>query len=135
MAGKPNKAGKSGKPSPAGKRGGRRPASAQQHPGEVLREILADTPPALAAKWFGLSATELEAFYNGELPLTPAMAETAGSIFGTGAAPWLDMMAAWDEAHATEKAAQTQAFPPQSLNARRPRALTPAAFSHTGAKI
>ena len=93
MAGKPNKAGKSGKPSPAGKRGGRRPASAQQHPGEVLREILADT------------ATELEAFYHGELPLTPAMAETAGSIFGTGAAPWLDMMAAWDEAHATEKAA------------------------------
>ena len=105
MAGKPNKAGKSGKPSPAGKRGARRPASAQQHPGEVLREILADTPPALAAKWFGLSATELEAFYNGELPLTPAMAETAGSIFGTGAAPWLDMMAAWDEAHAPEKAA------------------------------
>lgn len=105
MAGKPNKAGKSGKPSPAGKRGGRRPASAQQHPGEVLREILADTPPALAAKWFGLSATELEAFYHGELPLTPAMAETAGSIFGTGAVPWLDMMAAWDEAHATEKAA------------------------------
>ena len=100
MAGKPNKAGKSGKPSPAGKRGARRPAS-----GEVLREILADTPPALAAKWFGLSATELEAFYHGELPLTPAMAETAGSIFGTGAAPWLDMMAAWDEAHATEKAA------------------------------
>ena len=98
MAGKPNKAGKSGKPSPAGKRGGRRPASAQQHPGEVLREILAD-------KWFGLSATELEAFYHGELPLTPAMAETAGSIFGTGAALWLDMMAAWDEAHATEKAA------------------------------
>lgn len=83
----------------------RRPASAQQHPGEVLREILADTPPALAAKWFGLSTTELEAFYNGELPLTLAMAETAGSIFGTGAAPWLDMMAAWDEAHATEKAA------------------------------
>ena len=82
MAGKPNKAGKSGKPSPAVKRGGRRPASAQQHPGEVLREILADTPPALAAKWFGLSATELEAFYHGELPLTPAMAETAGSIFG-----------------------------------------------------
>ncbi len=67
MAGKPNKAGKSGKPSPAGKRGGRRPASAQQHPGEVLREILADTPPALAAKWFGLSTTELEAFYNGDL--------------------------------------------------------------------
>ena len=105
MAGKPNKAGKSGKPSPAGKRGGRRPASAQQHPGEALREILADTPPALAAKWFGLSATELEAFNHGELPLTPAMAETAGSIFGTDAAPWLDMMAAWDEAHATEKAA------------------------------
>ena len=75
MAGKPNKAGKSGKPSPAGKRGARRPASAQQHPGEVLREILADTPPALAAKWFGLSATELEAFYHGALPLTPATAD------------------------------------------------------------
>lgn len=105
MAGKPNKAGKSGKPSPAGKRGGRRPASAQQHPGEVLREISQIPLPHSRRSGFGLSTTELEAFYNGELPLTPAMAETAGSIFGTGAAPWLDMMAAWDEAHATEKVA------------------------------
>lgn len=104
MAGKPNRAGRTGKSSPGKSRAGRKPAPQQQHPGEVLREILADTPPALAAKWFGLSLTELEAFYKGEMPLTPAMAEVAGSIFGTGAAPWLEMMNAWDEAHAPEKA-------------------------------
>ena len=81
-------------------------AAAGLHPPSSTPEkSFAKSSPALAAKWFGLSATELEAFYHGELPLTPAMAETAGSIFGTGAAPWLDMMAAWDEAHATEKAA------------------------------
>lgn len=100
MAGKPNKAGRPGKPNP--KKGGRRPQSAQQHPGQVLAEILADTPPALAAKRFGLTPAEFELFSNGELPLTSAMAETAGSIFGTGAAPWLDMMAAWDEVHSTD---------------------------------
>lgn len=32
------------------------------------------------------------------------MAETAGCIFGTGAAPWLDMMRAWEEANAPEGA-------------------------------
>ena len=100
MAGKPNKAGRPGKPNP--KKGGRRPQPAQQHPGQVLAEILVDTPPALAAKWFGLTPSEYEAFSNGELPLTPAMAETAGAIFGTGAAPWLEMMAAWEEAHSAD---------------------------------
>lgn len=104
MAEKPRKAGKAGKPNVKSSRGPRRAAPAQQHPGEVLREILADTPPALAAKWFGLTPAELEAFFSGRLPLTPAMAETAGGIFGTGAAPWLDMMRAWEEANAPERA-------------------------------
>ncbi len=103
MAGKPNRAAKAGKPNTGRTRAGRRPAAAVQHPGEVLREILADTPPALAAKWFGLTPAELEAFFCGQRPLTPAMAETAGRVFGTGAAPWLDMMRAWEEANAPEK--------------------------------
>lgn len=60
MAEKPRKAGKAGKPNVKSRRAPRRAAPAQQHPGEVLREILADTPPALAAKWFGLSPAELE---------------------------------------------------------------------------
>ena len=107
MAGKPNRAAKAGKPNTGRTRAGRRPAAAVLHPGEVLREILADTPPALAAKWFGLTPAELEAFFCGQRPLTPAMAETAGLVFGTGAAPWLDMMRAWEEAHAPEKPAST----------------------------
>ena len=71
---------------------------APQHPGLVLAEILADTPPAVAAKWFGLSQEELAAVLTGNAPLTAAMAAQAGTIFGTGAAPWLEMQAAWDEA-------------------------------------
>ena len=80
-------------------RGGRRGEPAQ-HPGAVLAQILDDTPLAVAAKWFGIAPAELAAILAGEAPLTPALAAQAGAVFGTGAAPWLEMQAAWDEAHA-----------------------------------
>ncbi|MDO5531191.1 hypothetical protein [Sutterella sp.] len=85
-------------------RGARRAPSAPQHPGEVLAAILADTPPALAAKWFALDEASLGKVLAGAAPLTPEMAATAGTIFGTGAAPWIEMQSAWDEWQAAEAA-------------------------------
>ena len=67
--------------------------TAPQHPGMILAEVLGDTPPALAAKWFGLTPAEMDAVLAGKAPMTVAMAETAGTVFETGAAPWLDMIA------------------------------------------
>lgn len=83
---------------PQKKRG--RDAPAAQHPGEVLAQILDDTPPGLAASWLGVSAAELSAVLEGRAPMTAAMAAQAGAIFGTGSAPWLEMQAVWDAAHA-----------------------------------
>lgn len=80
-------------------RSGRTPA-APRHPGAVLAEILEDTPRALAAKWFGVAPAELEALLEGRAPMTPDVARTAGAVFGTGSAPWLEMQAAWDAARA-----------------------------------
>ena len=69
-------------------------------PGAVLAQILEDTPTALAAKWFSLSEAELLAVLEGRAPMTAAMAQQAGAVFGTGSAPWLEMQSAWDAAHA-----------------------------------
>ena len=59
-----------------------------QHPGAVLAQILEDTPTALAAKWFSLSEAELLAVLEGRAPMTAAMAQQAGAVFGTGSAPF-----------------------------------------------
>ena len=94
-------------------RGGRGNAGADlQHPGFVLAQILEDTPAAVAAKWFGISANDLIAVLEGRAPMTAAMAQQAGAVFGTGSAPWLEMQAAWDEAHAP--AAQKKSDEPQA---------------------
>lgn len=77
-----------------------------QHPGAVLAQILKDTPTALAAKWFSLSEAELLAVLEGRAPMTAAMAQQAGAVFGTGSAPWLEMQSAWDAAHAETNAPQ-----------------------------
>lgn len=70
-----------------------------QHPGEVLAQILEDTELSAAAGWFGLSKDAVLAVLEGKAPMTREMAVTAGTIFGTGSAPWIEMQAAWDEAH------------------------------------
>ena len=54
-----------------------------QHPGAVLAQIL-----------------------EGRAPMTAAMAQQAGAVFGTGSAPWLEMQSAWDAAHAETNASQ-----------------------------
>ena len=77
-----------------------------QHPGAVLAQILEDTPTALAAKWFSLSEAGLLAVLEGRAPMTAAMAQQAGAVFGTGSAPWLEMQSAWDAAHAETNASQ-----------------------------
>ena len=71
-----------------------------QHPGAVLAQILE------AAKWFSLSEAELLAVLEGRTPMTAAMAQQAGAVFGTGSAPWLEMQSAWDAAHAETNASQ-----------------------------
>ena len=77
---------------------------AAQHPGEVLAQVIDDTPLSVAAKWFSVSESELAAVLAGESPMTNAMAVTAGTVFGTGAAPWIEMQRLWDEAHAPRAA-------------------------------
>lgn len=71
-----------------------------QHPGLVLAEVLGDTPAASAAKWFGKTPDEVKAVLEGRAPMDAAMCAAAGSIFGTGSGPWLEMQRLWDEANA-----------------------------------
>ena len=103
-AGRPqHAAARSGRAAGSGRqRSGR--AASPQHPGEVLAQILEDTPLPVAAKWFGISPAELSAVLAGEAPVTPELAAQAGAVFGTGSAPWLEMQAAWEEAHAPKPA-------------------------------
>lgn len=79
-------------------------ASAPQHPGVVLAQVLEDTPLSLAAKWFSLSEAEVRAVLEGRAAVTAEIAAQAGAIFGTGSAPWLEMQAAFDAAKAAEEA-------------------------------
>ena len=72
------------------------------HPGTVLQSVLEDTPPAAAAAWFGLKPDEFTAVLEGRAPMTPDLCSRAGEIFGTGAAPWLDMQAAWEESQSSD---------------------------------
>ena len=66
------------------------------HPGFTLAQVLDDTPVEVGAKWFGLSPAAFEAVLAGKAPKTKAMAEIAGTAFGTGAAPWLMMIENYD---------------------------------------
>lgn len=66
------------------------------HPGLTLAQVLEDTPVEVGAKWFGLSPAAFEAVLAGKAPMTKAMAEIAGTVFGTGAAPWLMMIENYD---------------------------------------
>lgn len=66
------------------------------HPGFTLAQVLEDTPVEVGAKWFGLSPAAFEAVLAGKAPMTKAMAEIAGTAFGTGAAPWLMMIENYD---------------------------------------
>ena len=51
-----------------------------------------------AAKWFGMRPDDFEKLLAGRIPMTTEVATIAGSVFGTGAAPWLDTAKRWEEA-------------------------------------
>lgn len=101
-----------------GSRGGARAAAgrgrpqAPNHPGAVLAQVLEDTPMPVAAKWFGITPAELEAVLAGEAPVTDPMAAVAGQVFGTGAAPWIEMQKAWDEWTEAQAAKSAKAAKP-----------------------
>ncbi len=75
-----------------------RDTGAALHPGVLLAEVLDDTPATVAAKWFGMRPDDFEKLLAGRIPMTTEVATIAGSVFGTGAAPWLDTAKRWEEA-------------------------------------
>lgn len=98
---RPNKSGQAGL---AGRSGRSSAADRPRHPGLVLAEALDETPPAVAAKWFGLTPEEAQKLLAGEAPFTAEIARRAGDVFGTGAAPWMALFEAWEEASAPKPA-------------------------------
>ena len=107
----PNKNSRNQKPSRRGRGGESNAPKGLAHPGLTLAQVLEDTPLEVGAKWFQMSPDALEAVLTGKAPMTKEMADIAGSVFGTGAAPWLMMMEVYEaevarlEAKAQEKAA------------------------------
>lgn len=106
---RPNKSGQAGR---AGRSGRSSAADRPRHPGLVLAEALDETPPAVAAKWFGLTPEEAQKLLAGEAPFTAEIARRAGDVFGTGAAPWLALLEAWEEASAPKPAKSSQPAKP-----------------------
>ncbi len=71
-----------------------RPARCPTHPGELLREILADglkLSVAEAARQLGVSRMTLHRLLRGEQAVTPEMALRLGKLCGNGAEFWLRM--------------------------------------------
>lgn len=106
---RPNKSGQAGR---AGRSGRSSAADRPRHPGLVLAEVLDETPPAVAAKWFGLTPEEAQKLLAGEAPFTAEIARRAGDVFGTGAAPWMALFEAWEEASAPKPAKSSQPAKP-----------------------
>lgn len=100
--GNKNRGNQGGRNAARGGRGNRGAAPTAQHPGEVLAEILDDTPVPVAAKWFSITPEALLAVLEGRAPMTQEMATVAGAVFGTGSAPWIEMQRLYDEALAKE---------------------------------
>ena len=107
----PKKNSRNQKPSRRGRGGVSNAPKGLAHPGLTLAQVLEDTPLEVGAKWFQMSPDALEAVLTGKAPMTKEMADIAGAVFGTGAAPWLMMMEVYEaevarlEAKAQEKAA------------------------------
>lgn len=107
----PKKNSRNQKPSRRGRVGLSNAPKGLAHPGLTLAQVLEDTPLEVGAKWFAMTPEALEAVLTGKAPMTKEMADIAGAVFGTGAAPWLMMMEVYEaevarlEAKAQEKAA------------------------------
>ena len=89
-------------------------ADRPRHPGLVLAEVLDETPLPVAAKWFGLALEDAQKLLAGEAPFTTEIARRAGDVFGTGAAPWLALLEAWEEASAPKPAKPSQPAKPET---------------------
>ena len=76
-----------------------RPARCPTHPGELLREIIAEglrLPVAEAARQLGVSRMTLHRVLRGEQAVTPEMALRLGKLCGNGPELWLRMQMARD---------------------------------------
>jgi addiction module HigA family antidote len=76
-----------------------RPARSPTHPGELLREIIAEglrLPIAQAARQLGVSRMTLHRVLRGEQAVTPEMALRLGKLCGNGPELWLRMQMARD---------------------------------------
>jgi len=76
-----------------------RPARCPTHPGELLREILADglkLSVAAAARQLGVSRMTLHRLLRGEQAVTPEMALRLVKLCGNGPELWLRMQMARD---------------------------------------
>ena len=76
-----------------------RPARCPTHPGDLLREILADglkLSVAAAARHLGVSRMTLHRLLRAEQAVTPEMALRLGKLCGNGPELWLRMQMAHD---------------------------------------
>jgi addiction module HigA family antidote len=76
-----------------------RPTRCPTHPGELLREILADglqLSVAGAARQLGISRMTLHRLLRAEQAITPGMALRLGKLCGNGPELWLRMQMAHD---------------------------------------
>ena len=80
----------------------RDPQRAPLHPGLVLADVMDDVAESKAeiAKLLGISRVYLHSVLAGRKPLSPAMAVRVAKAFGSDAAHWLRMQAAYDAWHA-----------------------------------
>jgi antitoxin HigA-1 len=76
-----------------------RPERCPTHPGELLREVIADglrLSVAQAARQLGVSRMTLHRVLRGEQAVTPEMALRLGKLCGNGPELWLRMQMARD---------------------------------------
>ncbi len=106
----PKKNSRNQKPTRRGRGGATNAPNGPVHPGLTLAQVLEDTPLEVGARWFAMPPDALEAVLTGKAPMTKEMADIAGSVFGTGVAPWLMIIEAYEaevarlEAKAQKKA-------------------------------
>ena len=114
MARNTSKGARSNTPGRTGRTGRAVAADRPRHPGLVLAEVLDETPLPVAAKGFGLALEDAQKLLAGEVPFTTEIARRAGDVFGTGAAPWLALLEAWEEASAPKPAKPSQPAKPET---------------------
>lgn len=91
----------------------RNPDRCPTHPGELLREdVIPATgfPKSEIAKMLGISRQQLHDILAEKKPVSAVVAVRLGKLFGTSAASWFQMQAAYDIWHAV-RATDVSAVP------------------------